>query len=217
MRKVPKYVDNSIHGIDGTETVEWDDDEDVQKMGKLLRQKIMGAIKDTKGNSFDSLDPKTDKLFFEEEFKLFEKFQDTDLETRKEMLFKDFNFPIESSKTETPIDAEKFEGRSQSPEATSDDIDPKVIDFDKIVDSNKDMSNAETKSRMAQKELQGLMNTLVDDKFEIVEEEGKDKICLNRMTTKSLQTILVEFCMVCQRRGYAKFEKNSRLILVYPQ
>jgi len=193
MRKVPKYVDNSIHGIDGTETVEWDDNEDVQKMGKRLRrQKFLGAIKDTKGNSFDSLDPKTDKLFFEEEFKLFEEFQDTDLETRKEMLFKDFNFPIESSKTETPIDAEKFEGRSQSPEETSDDIDPKVIDFDKIVDSNKDMSNAETKLRMAQKEQQGLMNTLVDDKFEIVEVEGKDKNEIENMPQSNDYEIIAD-------------------------
>ncbi len=76
-RYQPKYVDQSIPGISGTESglasMIWDDDEDVSKMGKRLRRKkFMGLLEDTEDNRIDDLDPTLYKLFVEDEDVLFD-------------------------------------------------------------------------------------------------------------------------------------------------
>lgn len=76
-RYQPKYVDQSIPGISGTESglasMIWDDDEDAHKMGKRLRRKkFMGLLEDTEDNRIDDLDPTLYKLFVEDEDVLFD-------------------------------------------------------------------------------------------------------------------------------------------------
>jgi pentatricopeptide repeat protein len=76
-RYQPKYVDQSIPGISGTESglasMIWDDDEDVHKMGKRLRRKkFMGLLEDTEDNRIEDLDPTLYKLFVEDEDVLFD-------------------------------------------------------------------------------------------------------------------------------------------------
>ena len=76
LRYTPKYVDKSIPGMTSDEAgragMVWDDDQDVEKMGKRLRRKkFMGLIEDPEGNTIDDLEPELYDLFVEDEDVLF--------------------------------------------------------------------------------------------------------------------------------------------------
>jgi len=71
-RQVPKYVDNSIPGISsikvGLGSMTWDEDEDVEHMGKALRRSKWMGIKqdDSFGNTLDDIDPELSDAFRDE-------------------------------------------------------------------------------------------------------------------------------------------------------
>lgn len=75
-RDLPKYMDKSIPGIDGSSSglnsVVWDDEEDKIIGKRLKKKKFMGVLHDTEENRIDELDPMLYRLFVENKDDLFD-------------------------------------------------------------------------------------------------------------------------------------------------
>ena len=104
LRYTPKYLDKSIPGMTSDEAgragMVWDDDQDVEKMGKRLRRKkFMGLIEDPEGNTIDDLEPELYDLFVEDEDILFS-------EETKEISEGDFSDHIVGTSTENEVKSE---------------------------------------------------------------------------------------------------------------
>lgn len=143
-RYIPKYVDKSIPGMDGTQSglssMVWDD-EDVEKMGKRLRRKkFMGLLEDTEDNRIDELDPMLYRLFVEDKDDLFETDDDNNTEIIDEPYVDSYYFEGEKAVNEQDKDLQtaRVGGFEKSDEVRQM---MKELDLDDIIDDGYDSEN----------------------------------------------------------------------------